>query len=115
MASTGDQKYKVLPQFLSSLAVSFGACNVGAWMSFSSVALPKMMMETQDYNQTTGLEKNLFTVDLHVGSWVVREAVKNIQKGCTIELVILLLKEVYRLISLLEFQGPWTEQHLYAV
>ena len=71
METAGDQKYKVLPQFLSSLAVSFGACNVGAWQSFTSVALPKMMIETQEYNKTVDGEENMFKVDLHVGSWIV--------------------------------------------
>ena len=71
METTPAQKYNVLPQFLSSLSVSFGACNVGAWLSFSSVALPKMIQETQNFNQTEGSEENMFEVDLHVGSWIV--------------------------------------------
>jgi len=71
MDASRSQNYKVLPQVLSSLAVSFGACNVGAWLSFSSVAVPKMIAETENYNQTGDMEENPFVVDLHVGSWIV--------------------------------------------
>ena len=71
MATTGAQKYNILPQILSSLAVSFGACNVGAWLSFSSVALPKMILESENFNKSKGFEEDLFVVDLHVGSWIV--------------------------------------------
>merc|ERR1712013_650437 len=39
--------------------------------SFTSVALPKMMIETQEYNKTVDGEENMFKVDLHVGSWIV--------------------------------------------
>jgi MFS family permease len=71
METTGAQKYNILPQVLSSLAVSFGACNVGAWLSFSSVALPKMILESEHFNKSEGIEEDLFVVDLHVGSWIV--------------------------------------------
>ena len=32
---------------LSSLAISCGSLNVGGWMSFSAVAIPKMIREAQ--------------------------------------------------------------------
>merc|ERR1711892_39207 len=71
MAATGTQKYDALPQVLSSLAVSSCAVIVGGWLSFSSVALPKMISESENFNQTKGLAEDLFVVDLHVGSWIV--------------------------------------------
>ena len=37
------EKYDCLPQFLSALAVSLCASVVGGWMSFTSVAIPKLM------------------------------------------------------------------------
>ena len=34
-------------QVLSSMAISCGSLNVGGWMAFSAVAIPKMIAETQ--------------------------------------------------------------------
>ena len=57
-ASRGQ--YSCLPQFLSALAVSLSASVVGGWMSFTSVAIPKMM------NSTT--EEDPIRIDLHQGT-----------------------------------------------
>ena len=53
---------KLSSQLLSAIAVSFGATIVGGWMSFSSVALPKMM------NGTTPGDP--IQIDLFLGSWI---------------------------------------------
>ena len=84
MASDRAQKYNVLPQVLSSMAVSFGACNVGAWLSFSSVAIPKMMAESAIFNQTDELTEDPIKVDLHVGSWIVSLFFLGTILGCLI-------------------------------
>ena len=47
MAGIYPQDYKALPQILSSLAMSSAAALVGGWVSFSNVALPKMIAETE--------------------------------------------------------------------
>ena len=44
------------------MSVSFGAMCVGGWMSFSSVAIPKMMNGT--------IPGDPIQIDLHVGSWI---------------------------------------------
>ena len=49
-------------QLLSAVSVSFGAMCVGGWMSFSSVAIPKMMNGT--------IPGDPIQIDLHVGSWI---------------------------------------------
>ena len=55
-----------LPQLLSAIAVSFGATVVGGWMSFTSVAIPKMMK-----NDNNSLEEEEdIQIDLHTGSWI---------------------------------------------
>merc|ERR1719244_1544569 len=58
----------VLPQFLAATAVSIGASVVGGWMSFTSVAIPKMMKKHPE-NQTE-LEGDPIQIDLFVGSWI---------------------------------------------
>ena len=63
--------YDVLPQALASMGVSFCAVSVGGWLSFSSIAIPKMIKETESYNQTYELDQSPLMVDLHVGSWIV--------------------------------------------
>ena len=40
------EKPKLLPQLLSAIGVSFGATLVTGWVSFTSVAIPKMIRET---------------------------------------------------------------------
>ena len=45
--------------------------NVGSWLSFLSVALPKVILEIENFHKTKGFEEDLFVVDLHVGSWIV--------------------------------------------
>ena len=70
-------KYDCLPQFLSALAVSLCASVVGGWMSFTSVAIPKMMNNTPPAmtNLSTVQEyQDPISVDLHEGS---REARKD--------------------------------------
>ena len=65
------EKYECLPQFLSALAVSLCASVVGGWMSFTSVAIPKMMNNTAQSNLSAVLEyEDPITIDLHEGiSW----------------------------------------------
>ena len=65
------QNYQALPQVLSALAMSSVAALVGGWVSFTSVALPMMIAETESFNKTERDEENLFVVDIHVGSWIV--------------------------------------------
>ena len=57
MTSQSDRKdnYSCLPQFLSALAVGLGASVVGGWISFTSVAIPKMMRD----NNTANLREDL--------------------------------------------------------
>ena len=71
MDRMNTQNYKALPQVLSALAMSSVAALVGGWVSFTSVALPMMIAETESFNKTEGEEENLFVVDIHVGSWIV--------------------------------------------
>ena len=62
------EKYDCLPQFLSALAVSLCASVVGGWMSFTSVAIPKMMNNTDQTNLTALQEyQDPITIDLHEG------------------------------------------------
>ena len=64
-------KYDCLPQFLSALAVSLCASVVGGWMSFTSVAIPKMMLRdnTTLTNLTAFQEfEDPITIDLHEGN-----------------------------------------------
>ena len=49
-------------QVLAAIGVSFGASIVGGWLSFSSVAIPKMM------NGTTADDP--IQIDLFLGSWI---------------------------------------------
>ena len=68
MSSSSKAKYDCLPQFLSALAVSLSASVVGGWMSFTSVAIPKMMNNTAQSNLSTVLEyQDPITIDLHEG------------------------------------------------
>ena len=57
MSSQSERKdnYSCLPQFLSALAVGLCASVVGGWISFTSVAIPKMMKE----NNTANLREDL--------------------------------------------------------
>ena len=50
------------PQVLAAIGISFGASIVGGWLSFSSVAIPKMM------NGTTPGDP--IQIDLFLGSWI---------------------------------------------
>ena len=66
-------KYDCLPQFLSALAVSLCASVVGGWMSFTSVAISKMLNNTAGGLAMTNLsalqeEQDPITIDLHEGS-----------------------------------------------
>ena len=49
-------------QVLAAIGISFGASMVGGWLSFSSVAIPKMM------NGTTADDP--IQIDLFLGSWI---------------------------------------------
>merc|ERR1719273_976920 len=68
--------YHVLPQVLSSMAISCGSLNVGGWMAFSAVAIPKMIAETQaainatNTTDTTSATTYTLEVDLSTGSWI---------------------------------------------
>ena len=64
-------KPKFLPQLLSAIAISFGATVVGGWMSFTSVAIPKMMKVSPNIDNITGTsEADPIQIDLHTGSWI---------------------------------------------
>eukprot|EP00092_Neocalanus_flemingeri_P030885 GFUD01033541.1.p1 GENE.GFUD01033541.1~~GFUD01033541.1.p1 ORF type:complete len:513 (+),score=81.63 GFUD01033541.1:247-1785(+) len=64
-------KPKFVPQLLSAIAVSFGATVVGGWMSFTSVAIPKMMTRAGNISDTTNkYEEDPIHIDLHTGSWI---------------------------------------------
>ena len=75
-----ETNYRSLPQFLSAIAISIGASIVGTFMSFTSVALPKMMNVTKQTENSSNfsenssshnyMEKETFTIDLHQGSWI---------------------------------------------
>jgi len=56
-----------IPQLLCAIALSFGSTITGGWMSFSSVAIPKMMK-----NDSTDLAEEVedIQIDLHTGSWI---------------------------------------------
>ena len=58
-------KYSVMPQIFCSMAVSVSAVNVGTWVAYASVAIPKMMEESRN-NET----ESTITVDLYSGSWI---------------------------------------------
>merc|ERR1719244_1228789 len=58
----------IVPQLLAATAVSLGASCAGGWMSFTSVAIPKMMQKHPE-NQTE-LEGDPIQIDLFVGSWI---------------------------------------------
>ena len=63
------EKYDCLPQFLSALAVSLCGSVVGGWMSFTSVAIPKMMNNTSQNNLSAVLDyQDPISIDLHEGS-----------------------------------------------
>ena len=62
----GDNDYECLPQYLSAIAVSLGACVVGTWMTFTSVAIPKMMETTA--NTSHGTEANLTVAEAGLNS-----------------------------------------------
>ena len=49
-------------QLLAAIGVSFGASIVGGWLSFSSVAIPKMMKGTTPDDP--------IQIDLFLGSWI---------------------------------------------
>ena len=76
MKASHENEYECLPQYLSALAVSFSACVVGGWMSFTSVAIPKMMAnssETVEANISilgSVEEEDAIIIDLHEGSWI---------------------------------------------
>ena len=76
MKASHENEYECLPQYLSALAVSFSACVVGGWMSFTSVAIPKMMAnssETVEANTSilaSVEEEDAIIIDLHEGSWI---------------------------------------------
>ena len=72
MKASHGNKYECLPQYLSALAVSFSACVVGGWMSFTSVAIPKMMANKIMANSTRPVsqEEDPIIIDLHEGSWI---------------------------------------------
>ena len=60
---------RMLPQLLSAIAVSFGATVVGGWMSFTSVAIPKMMrMSNSSFSDSDSDDE--IQIDLHTGSWI---------------------------------------------
>ena len=65
--------YRCLPQYLSAIAVSLGACVGGGWMIFTSVAIPKMMNISMDGNSSEGFdhssyyEEDPISIDLHHG------------------------------------------------
>ena len=64
-------KPKFLPQLLSAIAISFGATVVGGWMSFTSVAIPKMMEGVSDNRSISSTdESDPIQIDLHTGSWI---------------------------------------------
>ena len=64
------EKYDSLPQFLSALAVSLSGSVVGGWMSFTSVAIPKMMSNTNQTNLTEVQEyQDPITINLHEGMY----------------------------------------------
>jgi len=66
-----EEEPKFLPQLLSAIAVSFGATVVAGWMSFTSVAIPKMMTKAvSNINDTTVHEEDPIHIDLHTGSWI---------------------------------------------
>ena len=67
----GSGKPEFLPQLLSAIAISFGATVVGGCMSFTSVAIPKMMeVIPSDENRTSDMEADPIQIDLHTGSWI---------------------------------------------
>ena len=63
------EKPKLLPQLLSAIGVSFGATLVAGWISFTSVAIKKMMKETA-VNKTKDNDDDQMQMDLHTGSWI---------------------------------------------
>ena len=61
---------------LAAIGISFGASIVGGWLSFSSVAIPKMM------NGTTADDP--IQIDLFLGSWIASLFVIGDLLGCVI-------------------------------
>jgi len=73
MSYNSRGKYSAAPQVLSSLAIACGSLNVGGWMSFSAVAIPKMIREAQASNSSSNSTADgdvVLQVDLAVGSWI---------------------------------------------
>ena len=76
METKNVDNYECLPQYLSAIAVSLGACVVGGWMTFTSVAIPKMMNISMAGNSSEGFdpgsynEEDPISIDLHQGSWI---------------------------------------------
>ena len=64
-----------LPQYLSAVAVSWCATVVGGWVSFTSVAIPKMMTTT---------EEEEFLIDLNTGSWIISILSIGLVLGCLV-------------------------------
>merc|ERR1711892_990536 len=66
-AGKKDGAPSAVPQLLSAIALSFGSTIAGGWMSFSSVAIPKMMKTVDD-----DLEEvtDAIQIDLHTGAWI---------------------------------------------
>ena len=65
-----------LPQYLSAAAVSWCATVVGGWVSFTSVAIPKMMTTTE--------EEEEFLIDLNTGSWIISILSIGLVAGCLV-------------------------------
>merc|ERR1711892_1390362 len=62
-----DGAPSAVPQLLSAIALSFGSTIAGGWMSFSSVAIPKMMKTVdEDLEEVT----DDIQIDLHTGAWI---------------------------------------------
>merc|ERR1711892_1009519 len=62
-----DGAPSAVPQLLSAIALSFGSTIAGGWMSFSSVAIPKMMKTVDaDLEEVT----DDIQIDLHTGAWI---------------------------------------------
>ena len=67
--SNKDQ-YNSLPQYLSALAVSLSASVMGGWVSFTSVAISKMMNNTAPAMTNLSIvqeDQDPISIDLHQG------------------------------------------------
>merc|ERR1711892_153267 len=62
-----DGAPSAVPQLLSAIALSFGSTIAGGWMSFSSVAIPKMMKTVNDDLEEVTDD---IQIDLHTGAWI---------------------------------------------